>query len=94
MEEIAIVKISELIELLDEIKGIKKEIRELRDNEESLKAYSIQQTADLMNLHYTTVRKLILTKKLHAKYLEGNSGKCSIPAWAIKEYFQKQNERK
>ena len=94
MEEIAIVKVSELTGLLDEIKGVKKELRELKEKEQNLKAYSIQQAADLMNLNYHTVRKLILTKKLHARYLDGDSGKCSVPAWAIKEYLQKQNEKK
>jgi len=93
MEGIVIVKVSELNGLFDEIKSVKKEIKEMRESEENLKAYSIQQAADLMNLHYTTVRKLILQKKLHAKYLDGDTGKCSIPAWAIKEYLQKQNEK-
>ena len=94
MEGIAIVKVSELNGLLDEIKDVKKELRELRDSEENLKAYTIQQTADLLNLHYNSVRKLILQKKIFVKYLDGNNGKCSIPAWALKEYLQKQNEKK
>ena len=94
MEEIAIVKVSELNGLFNEIKDVKNEIKEMRESEENLKAYSIQQAAKLLNLHYTTVRKLVIHKKLHAKYLNGESGTCSIPAWAIKEYLQKQTDKK
>jgi hypothetical protein len=91
MEEIAIVKVSELNELMQEIKSVKKEIKDFKESEENLKAYSIQQAADLLNLHYGSVRKLILQKKLFAKYLDGDSGKCSVPAWAIKEYLKNES---
>ena len=92
MEGIALVKISELTGLLDEIKSIKQEMKTFCEREENLKAYSIQQAADLLNLHYSSVRKLILQKKLYAKYLDGDHGKCSIPAWAITNYLKKESE--
>jgi len=98
MEGIVIVKVSELNGLLNEIKAVKDEtktikddVKAMRESEEKLKAYSIQKAADLLSLHYTTVRKLILQKKLFAKYLDGDSGKCSVPAWAIKDYLEKSN---
>jgi hypothetical protein len=94
MEGVALIKTSELTELLNEIKSVKEEVKRLREQEENLKAYSIQQTADLLSLHYNSVRKLVLSRKLFAKFLEGESGKCTIPAWAIKEYLHKQEERK
>ena len=93
MEGIVIVKVSELNGLLNEIKSVKENIKQLMEQEENLKAYSIHQAAELLNLHYTTVRKLILQKKLFAKYLDGDSGKCSIPSWAIKEYLQNHSEK-
>jgi hypothetical protein len=93
MEGIALIKTSELNELLSEIKAVKEEVKQLRESEEMLKAYSIQQAADLLNLHYTSVRKLILQGKLFAKPLDGDSGKRSVPAWAIREYL-KDNSKK
>ena len=90
---LVIIKTSELSELLGEIKSVREEVKQLREQEESLKAYSIQQTADLLNLHYNSVRKLVLSRKLFAKFLEGERGKCTIPAYAIKEYLHKQEER-
>jgi hypothetical protein len=93
IEEI-IVNADDLRELVREVQALKEEIKLQREGEEKLKAYSIQQTAELLNLHYTSVRKLILTKKLFAKYMHGNTGKCSVPAWAIKEYLQKKSEKR
>ena len=88
MEGLVLLKTSDLGELLIEIKAVKDELRQLREKEENLKAYSIQEAADLIGLHYSSVRKLVLKKKLHGVYLGGESGKCTIPAWSIKEYLQ------
>lgn len=88
MEGLVLLKTSDLGEILLEIKAVKEELRQFREKEENLKAYTIQQAADLIGLHYNSVRKLILNKRLHSVYLDGESGKCSIPAWSIKEYLQ------
>ena len=93
MDGLILVKATDLTELLNEIKSVKQEIQLLRDREEELKAYSIQQAADLLNLHYNSVRKLVVRKKLFAKYLDGENGKCTIPAWAIREYLNKEKSK-
>lgn len=67
---------------------MRSEIKTLRENEENLKAYSIQQAADLMSLHYCSVRKLVIQGKLFAKYLNNDYGKCIIPFWSIKTYLK------
>ncbi|MBN4049620.1 hypothetical protein JYT36_00165 [Bacteroidales bacterium AH-315-N07] len=94
MEELTIVKISDLKELIQEIKTVKDEVRLLRDQED-LKAYSLEQTAKLINLSYSSVRKLVRQKKLHPKYLneKNECGKCTIPAWSIKQYLLDKNSK-
>ena len=86
--ELVTVKASDLTKLFEEISLMRSEIKALRENEESTKAYSIQQAADMLNLHYCSVRKLVVKGKLFAKYLHDDYGKCIIPLWAIKEYLK------
>lgn len=87
MEDWVTVKAADLTKLFNEIAQIRSEIKELKEKEESVKAYSIQQTAELLNLHYNSVRKLIIKGKLFAKYLHEDFGKCIVPFWAIKSYL-------
>ena len=91
MEGIALVKISDLEQLFQSIQELKMEFKQMKEREEELKGYSIQQTADLLNLHYGTVRRLIIKGELNAKYLEGDRGKCIVPYKAISEYLSKRN---
>jgi len=92
MEVTTIVKVSDLTNLFDQLSLMRSEITQLKESEEQLKAFSIQQTANLLSLHYNSVRKLILKGKLFAKYLDGDTGKCIVPMWAIKEYLhEKEN---
>ena len=87
LEDLAIVKVSELKTVLTELKNLKKSINELK-TKESLKSYSVQQTAEMIGVSYNTVRKLISEKKLQANYLNDNQkGKCVIPSWSIKNYL-------
>jgi len=88
MEGITTVKISDLRELFNQLSAVRSEIKQLKESEDEAKAYTIQQTADLLNLHYCSVRKLIIKGKLFAKYLDGVTGKCIIPLWAIKAYLK------
>jgi hypothetical protein len=88
MEETTNVKLSDLTNLIKEFSHLRTEIKQLRESEEQLKAFSIQQTAKMLNLHYNSVRKLIIRHKLFAKYLDGDTGKCIVPLWAIKEYLE------
>jgi hypothetical protein len=88
MEGIAVVRVSDLTELFNQLSALQVEIQKLKESEDDAKAYSIQQTADLLNLHYCSVRKLVIKGKIFAKYLEGDRGKCVIPLWAIKEYLR------
>jgi hypothetical protein len=50
MEGLVLLKTSDLGELLLEINAVKDELRQLREKEENLKAYSIQEAADLIGL--------------------------------------------
>ena len=88
MENLAVVKTSDLTEILNQLSCLRTEVKQLKESEEQIKAYSIQQTAEILNLHYNSVRKLILKGKLFAKYLDGESGKCIVPLWAIKNYLE------
>jgi hypothetical protein len=88
MENLAVVKTSDLTEILNQLSCLRTEVKQLKESEEQTKAYSIQQTAEILNLHYNSVRKLIIKGKLFAKYLDGESGKCIVPLWAIKNYLE------
>lgn len=95
MEVTTTVKVSDLTNFFDQLFQLRSEIKQLKESEEQTKAFSIQQTADLLNLHYNSVRKLIMKGKLFAKYLDGDKGKCIVPMWAIKNYLEvkeKSNE--
>lgn len=94
MEVTTTVKVSDLTNFFDQISLLRSDIKQLRENEEQLKAFSIQQTAEMLNLHYNSVRKLIIKGKLFAKYLEGKTGKCIVPMWAIKEYLSVKEKSK
>ncbi len=94
MEVTTTVKVSDLTNFFDQISLLRSDIKQLRENEEQIKAFSIQQTAEMLNLHYNSVRKLIIKGKLFAKYLEGETGKCIVPMWAIKEYLSTKEKSK
>ena len=86
-ENLVLVKATDLVSLIDEVKALREEVRQLR-SQEDLKGYSIQAVAALLDLHYSSVRKLVIEKKLFAVYLTEDKGKCTIPAWSIKEYLK------
>jgi len=88
MEGITTVKISDLTQLFNQNSELLSEIKRLREIEEEVKAYTVQQTADLLNLHHCTIRRLVTKRKLLCKYLEGNAGKYIIPYSAIKAYLK------
>lgn len=87
MEGLVTVKASDLTKLFEEVSLLRSEIKELKENEENIKAYSITQVAEMLNLHYNSVRKLIIRGTLFAKYLNKDFGKTIIPLWAIKSYL-------
>ncbi|MDP1801194.1 MAG: hypothetical protein Q8L81_07580 [Bacteroidota bacterium] len=87
MEDVITVKVSDLTELFKQLSQIRAEIKQLKERDEEVKAFSIQQAATMLSLHYNSVRKLIIRKKLFAKFLDGESGKTIIPFWSIKSYL-------
>lgn len=92
--ELAVVKITDLKSFLSELKALKVEVKELRE-QENLKSYSVQETADKLGMSYNSVRKLIQENKLKVNYLneKKEKGKCTVPAWSIKQYlFEKQKK--
>jgi excisionase family DNA binding protein len=88
MEGLATVKVSDLTEIMKKLTILESEVKLSRQLDEEVKAYSIDQAAGLLNVSYNTVRKLIHTKKIFAKYLCGNYGKCIIPYYALKDYLK------
>ncbi len=92
MEVTTTVKVSDLTSLFDQLSFLRTEVQQLKESEEQLKAFSIQQTAKMLSLHYNSVRKLIIKGKLFAKYLDGDTGKCIVPMWAIKNYLIEKEE--
>jgi excisionase family DNA binding protein len=88
MEEITAVKISDLTQLSNQFSELLSEIKQLREIQEAVKAYTVQETAELLDIHHSTVRRLVTKGKLLCKYLEGNSGKYIIPYLAIKDYLK------
>ncbi|WP_276977819.1 hypothetical protein [Flavobacterium filum] len=92
MEVTTVVKVSDLTNIMEQLSLLRSDIKQLKESEDELKALSIQQTATLLNLHYNSVRKLVLKGKLLGKYLDGDSGKCIIPLWSIKLYLKDNNQ--
>ena len=88
MEGITTIKVSDLEALFKLNSELLSEIKQLKQIEEDAKAYTIQQTADMLNVHYCTIRKMVIKGKLFSKYIDGTSGKCIIPLWAIKAFLK------
>lgn len=89
MEGLVTVKASDLQEIFNQLKELRSEVKALKDKEDQTTALSMEQVAKNLNLHYTSVRKLIIAGKLFAKYLNGDKGRCLIPLWSLKEYLSK-----
>lgn len=87
MEGLSIIKTTELTALIQLVTDLKETVKQLEEKE-YLKAYSIQEIADNLGVDYGTVRKWIIQKKLHAIYVNGNKGRCVIPAWSVKAYLE------
>lgn len=88
MEDLTTIKVSDLTELFRQLAEIRSEIKQLKERDEEVTAFSIQQAAEKLNLHYNSVRKLIIRRKLFSKFLDGDSGKAIIPFWSIKAYLR------
>lgn len=88
MEVVTTVKVSDLEALHAAIAELRLEIKELKEIEKEARAFSIQHTAEQLDVHHCTVRKFIREKKLFAKYIDGTSGKCMVPLWSITAYLK------
>ena len=86
-QNVALVKVTDLTNIFNQLFSLQREIAKFKEREDESKAYSIEQTAKMLNLHYNSVRKMVLKGKLFAKYLNGDSGKCIIPLTSIKTYL-------
>jgi len=91
MEGLVTIKASDLTKLFEEVSLLRGELKELKENEDNSKAYTIQQTADLINVCYNTVRKLIAKGNLFAKYPGETCAKAIIPLWSIKSYLRSKD---
>ncbi len=88
MEDITAIRVSDLQALHAAIIELRSEIKELKEIEKEAKAYTIQETAKMLGLHYCTIRKFTIKGTLFAKYVDGKSGKCIIPLWSIIDYLK------
>lgn len=88
MDGITTVKVSDLTEIMNQLSLMRSEIKQLRESEDEAKAFSIQKTAEMLDLHHNSIRRLIHKGKLFAKYLDGMSGKCIIPLSSIKAFLK------
>jgi hypothetical protein len=88
MDNASVIKISDLIEIFNQLSHLPSEIKQLKESANEAKKYTYHQTADMLNLHKCSVRKQVIEGKLFAKYLDGHTGKCIIPLWAIKAYLK------
>ena len=91
-ENVALVKVKDLTNIFKQLFSLQQEIANFKAREDELKAYTIEQTAKLLNLHYNSVRKLVMKGKLFAKHLNGDSGKCIIPLTSIKDYLRSKED--
>ena len=87
MEGLITVKVSDVEEIFRQLEALRKELKQIREREESTISYSLEQAAQKLNLNYNTIRRLVVKKKIYAKYLNETHGKCVIPFWALKEYL-------
>jgi excisionase family DNA binding protein len=90
-EDLVIVKGSDikemLIRLFAELKSVRKEIEELKEHENELKAYTAEEVAQLIGFHPKTIRKMVRKKILAAVYAVSGKGQYRITALSIKEYL-------
>ena len=92
MDGLVTVKISDLEEIFNQLQELRKEVKELKEQEENTTAYSLEQVGQKLNLNYYTIRRLVVKGKLFAKYLNDARGKCVVPHWALKAFLsQKEN---
>jgi hypothetical protein len=90
MEGLILLKASDIEAVFNQIILLRAEIKELKELEENTTAFTIEQTAKKLSLHYNSVRRLVIKGKLFAQYLNETHGKCVIPLWAIKKYLSEQ----
>lgn len=96
MEDLVIVKASDVTEalqqLFSELKELRKEIEDLRSNENDLKAYTAIEAAKLIGFHPKTVRKMVRKKILMAVHAASGKGQYRITAASIREYLERKKE--
>lgn len=79
-------------DLIHDIRYLKKSL-DTMTNEYYTKGFSIDETAKRLQVHPNTVRNLIRSGKLKVKYVNGTQGKCTVPAFEIKNYLESKNNR-
>jgi len=97
MEGFAIVKTSDVEEafkkLFEEVRALRKEVEDLRNNEQELKAYTAEETAKLIGFHPKTIRKMVRKKILAAVYAVSGKGTYRITWRSIKEYLENRSKK-
>jgi hypothetical protein len=85
---VMIVKATDLSKIFDQLSILTEEVKKLTTQENN-RAVSISEAAEMLGLHYNSVRRLIIKDKLFAKYLNNDYGRTVIPLWTIKEWLSK-----
>jgi len=97
MEGLVIVKTSDMEvafqKLFDEVNALRKEVADLRNTEQELKAYTAEETAKLIGFHPKTIRKMVRKKLLAAVYAVSGKGTYRITWKSIKEYLENKNKK-
>lgn len=92
MDGLVTVRASDLLEIFKKLDELKADVQELKDKDDLTTALSIEQVAQRLNVHYCSVRTLVIKGELFAKQLHGTYGKCMIPLWSLKEYLSKKSK--
>jgi excisionase family DNA binding protein len=93
MEGLVTVKASDLLEIFKKLDQLQTDLKEIRDKDDYTTALSIEQVAERLNVHYCSVRTLVIKGELFAKHLHGTYGKYMIPLWALKEYLSRKDNK-
>jgi excisionase family DNA binding protein len=95
MEDLVIIKASELKEMFagvtNEIKKLRKDFQDYKTKEET-EAFTIKETANKLSLNYWTIRRLIKYRELQPVFLVGDSGHYRITAVSIRNYLEKKTK--
>ena len=88
-EPVALVRVQDLTDLINQIKEMKEMLSQFLDSTKT-KAVSINKAAELLGVHYNSVRKMIIRGDLKSQRLNGETGKQVVLMSSIEEFIAKR----